>query len=180
MKSWIIGLLLSIPGSQAQVSFSQPDYYRFIGSAYIAKTAACTPARTNTALGAFTADTDCPGPTVEFNPGPGTIQTTDTNLPKFTVNSLPAGTYKVTIQVSAILSQVAYADMAINDGTTTSGQQHGDDTVTHPYTLVGIFKYTTGANQTFSVFGSASSGSITIDLVNGNPRILFLIEKIGP
>lgn len=32
----------------------------FVGSGYVASTAACTPARTNTVLGAFTDDTDCP------------------------------------------------------------------------------------------------------------------------
>ncbi len=141
----------------------------FIGSAYIAATGSCTPARTNTALGAFSTAASCPGPTVTLNPGPGIIQTTDTDLPKFTVNNLGPGTYKVEITVR-VTQPNAISTLAINDGTTTAGFAHitgSATTIGHPILLSGVFTYTSTANRTFEVYGAESSGAVTIDNSSG-------------
>lgn len=145
---------------------------QFIGSAYIPGTTACQPSRTNTALGAFTADTDCPGPTVELNPGPGTIQTTDADGPSFTVNNLGPGYYVVTMSAKIGAGGTSNIGLAINDGTTTSGTSGARYDTTggdpqFPTTVTGTFSYTTTANRTFQLYGAASGGN-SISLYNTN------------
>lgn len=166
-----VGLSRDI-GSVAQASF--------IGSAFIATTASCQWTRTNTALGAFGADTDCPGPTVEFNPGPGTIQTTDTDLPKFTVNNLPPGEYDVIIQGSAGMTTASgNAQFAINDGTTTSGRSAGLSLVNElaNFTVLGHFSYSSTANRSFEVYASASANTVNLFNDSGNKLLRFSIVR---
>lgn len=146
------------------------------------QTAAVTWSRTNTVLGAFTADADAPGPTVETNYGPGTLQTTDANLPRFTVNDLPAGEYEVTVDASVDNSAGGVENIAINDGTDTRG------TIKHPAQGTGqalvfhcsaAFKYTHAgvANKTFEVFGAISTGAVSISLVSGS--LNFQVRKMN-
>ena len=68
---------------------------QFVGSAYFAQTANCSWTRSNTALGAFGTDADCPAPTIDKQVI-GSWQTTDADLPRITINNLPPGLYKVT------------------------------------------------------------------------------------
>lgn len=151
-------------GDARQVNLSSVSQAVFIGSATIAA-ANCTPTRTNTALGAFSTDSDCPGPTVVSNPGPGTIQTTDTDLPKFTVNNLPPGNYVVHISLTG--NQSGSTDIqtyAINDGTTTSGMISTSANSTRSgVTLIGNFQYTTAGNKTFEIYGASTAGNVIID-----------------
>ncbi len=167
-------------GDANETNLTNISQATFIGSAYMATTASCTGwARTNTALGAFSTDTDCPGPTIEFNPGPGVIQTTDTDLPQFTVNNLPPGYYIVEITAQILQGASARTNLAINDGTTTSGDQSSDNastTRTAGY-VRGVFNYTTAGNRTFSLFGSSSTGAISIDNSVGNNKITFKIIR---
>jgi hypothetical protein len=136
----------------------------FIGSAYFATTASCDWSRTNTALGAFTSDADCPAPTVEFNPGPGTVQATDADLPQVTVNNLPPGNYQIITNNYVAQSAGATAALAISDGTTTSGTvtQNQDAATAAQMTVVASFQYTTAGNRTFAIHGASSSGSLTL------------------
>jgi len=154
---------------------------KFIGSAYIATTASCTWSRANTALGAFGTTSACPGPTVESNPGPGTIQTTDTDLPKFTVNNLPPGTYRVIISGEAGISGgTNHNSYTISDGTTTSGRGNGSQVSNGAYAgmvVEGWFTYTTTANQTFELYGSAVGNTAIIDNAAGNNRLQFSIVQ---
>ena len=141
----------------------------FVGSAYYAATAACSWSRTNTSAGAFTADTDCPAPTIISNAGPGTISTTDNNLPQFTVTNLPPGIYDVEINVGIAMGASAVGVLQISDGT-TNGNRHGLNAATttnENVTILGTFTYTTTQSSvTFQVYGLTSSGSITIDGTN--------------
>jgi len=152
---------------------------QFIGSGYVASTANCTPARTNTALGAFTDDTDCPGVTVESNPGPGTLQTTDTDNLDFTFTNLPPGRYLVVAQLSASASS-DWA-VAINDGTTTSGVANGNGNASTAFqpsiTLTGNFVYTSAGDRTFSIWGSSGSGAITIHGNGANGRMSINVYR---
>src|SRR3990167_5970845 len=151
----------------------------FAGSAYIAGTANCTAiTRTNTALGAFTADADCPGPTVEFQ-NLGSWQTTDADLPKFTVNSLPPGKYMAIATFQGAGSGAVIHNYIISDGTTTSGLGVGAVATTGAQvTLIGHFNYSSTANRTFEIYGSAVSGTVTIPNDNtGNDRITFALYK---
>ncbi len=150
-----------------------------VGSGYIARTLNCSPSRANTALGAFTADADCPGPTVADNIGPGIIQTTDADAIKFTVNSLPPGVYTVHFQVEATTGVSADSTLAVSDGTTTSGAI-GFNTLTAAQVVhvTGHFVYTTTANRTFELYGSSGSGTLSIlNSTSGNGQSQFWIER---
>lgn len=139
---------------------------QFIGSAYIANTSSCTWTRANTALGAFGTTSACPGPTVEYNPGPGTIQTTDTDLPKFTVNNLPPGNYEVKIcgREGGTGASSLVTALAINDGTTTSGATAMQDVnnVQGHFCVIGFFSYSSAANQTFELYGNSNTNTINV------------------
>lgn len=140
----------------------------FIGSSYFATTASCNWTRTNTALGAFTTTAACPGPTVELNPGPGTIQTTDADLPQWTVTNLRPGNYQIIIDLSGYVGSAGnLSAYSINDGTTTSGKCAGSESTSAtdniPCTINANFSYTTAQSSvTFSVFGAAQSGSVNV------------------
>lgn len=150
-----------------------------IGSAYIANTASCTWSRTNTALGAFSTTAACPGPTVEFNAGPGTIQTTDTDLPKFTVNSLPPGDYVAVISGEAGQGASSDCTFAINDGTTTSGQVGLNTTTstTAAFTTTGNFSYSSSGNRTFELYGSCASNSLSVFNGANNTQLRFTLLR---
>lgn len=154
----------------------------FVGSGYFAGTASCGGwTVTSVTPAAFASDTDCPGPTVESNPGPGIIQTTDANLPQFTVNNLPAGEYDVyfTAQINNASGSGTEHAFAVNDGTTTSvtyalNSQDGSPGVN----VFGHFSYTTNGDRTFKLFGSASSGAVTIaNDTTGQRRTSFRIYR---
>lgn len=154
----------------------------FIGSARIAGTASCRPVRTNTAIGAFSTVAACPGPTVISNPGPGTIQTTDADLPRFTVNSLPPGTYRVVMNFEAFSSATGSGmAFSIYDGTTTYPAQEGTSTSsangTNNFSIEGIFTYTSTANVTFELYGANTSGTVTVENSLTNDNISFSIFR---
>lgn len=152
----------------------------FIGSGYFVGTTNCAGwSRTNTALGAFASDTDCPGPTVELNPGPGVIQTTDADLPKFTVNNLPPGYYEVIFMVPGNQSSGSNAPaFAISDGTTTGITNSGASGGTNEQQIViGYFLYTTTANRSFQLFGASSAGSVSVPSDTGQRQLSFSIKR---
>lgn len=154
---------------------------RFVGSAYFPVTTNCQWRRTNTAIGAFGTDTDCTGPTVEVNPGPGTIQTTDADLPQVTVNNLPAGTYRVRFAGSGVpVTNNNDNAFAIYDGTNTYGEAGGSSILTT--TVVGwdveaTFTYSSSGNRTFELHARSSVGSI--DVTNNRHRLYFIIDRIS-
>lgn len=151
---------------------------------YIAGTTACDWSRTNATLGAFGTDADCPGVTVtENNTSYGTLQTTDADLPNFTVNSLAKGKYRVTMTGLSIPATGAAGDtqtVAIYDGTSYDGRQSMQyaSSGAHPSTLVGIFNYTTTANVTFSIHGASSASAIVLRNTNTQSRLQFIIERL--
>lgn len=154
---------------------------QFIGSAHIPVTASCVWSRTNTALGAFGTDADCPGPTVDLNPGPGTIQTTDADLPRFTYNNLPPGNYMATavmIQGGTGASEITC--LAINDGTDTKGNACAKTSTTtySQATSVAFFTYSAAANKTFEIYGSATASAIELQNSTGQERLSFSLVRL--
>lgn len=148
----------------------------FIGSAYFATTTSCTFARTNTALG-VPGDSDCPGPTVEVNPGPGTIQTTDTDNLQVTVNNLPPGRYRVVFMGTMGTGGTSSA-IAINDGTNTYGQIAGGTTTSQTnYSVEANFEYSSAGNRTFSLYASSASGAVSFYNAVSNARTSFYIYR---
>jgi hypothetical protein len=162
--------------STTAVTFSFDDVYvappsnigqvsqaTFVGSAYIGNTASCTWTHASSTPGAFGTTAACPGPTVESNPGPGVIQTTDTDLPQFTVKNLPDGNYLVRIDVNY---QVGANDsLYINDGTTTTPASAADINGAW-YTIFGNFSYSTSGDRTFALWSAQSTGTGTVVAYN--------------
>jgi hypothetical protein len=141
-----------------------------VGAAYFATTASCVWTHSGTSLGAFNTTAACPGPTVEVNAGPGVIQTTDVDLPQVTVNNMPAGEYIVTVSAYMTQSTTSDATLAVSDGTTTSGNISFNTTGTTaaPVVAIGHFSYSSAGNRTFQLFGSASTG--TVSVLNSNSQ----------
>lgn len=168
-------------GDAETVNLTNIAQAQFIGAGYFATTANCSGwSRTNTALGAFASDADCPGPTVEINPGPGTIQTTDVDLPKFTVNNLPPGNYEVWVTVPTLKDATGNpCTFTLNDGTTSSGRGNCGSTASAAdgVTFAGHFNYTTAGNRTFEVYGASGSGAIAIDNSISNKSLQFWIYR---
>jgi hypothetical protein len=163
------------------LNISRVSQASLVASGYFATTASCTGwARAGTSLGAFATDADCPGPTVETNPGPGVLQTTDTDLPKFTVNNLPPGTYEVKMSgFYSAKSTTMFTTFAINDGTTTSGRSSdaSANTTAPSETVIGYFTYTTAGNRTFELYASTSTGTVNIENEAGNRQLSFSIVR---
>ncbi len=149
-----------------------------IGSAIIPGTASCDWTRTNTAFGPFGTVAACPGPTVLQNPGPGIIQTTDANLPRFTVNSLPPGTYQVRMIGYAGGSTAGGFLLRINDGTNSSltGFANANTGATQ-FTADGIFTYTSAGDRTFELQGLATTGTINLFNANTSYQVSFQIYR---
>lgn len=149
---------------------------QLVGSGYFDTTASCSWSRTNAALGAFSTTSACPGPTVEFNPGPGTIQTTDADLPKFTVNNLPPGNYVVVFTGEVQNSASNVSALSINDGTTSSGRI-SQNASSGNFSLSGIFNYTTSGNRSFEIYAANNTGTVSVDASGGLRRLYFQIFR---
>jgi hypothetical protein len=162
-------------------NLSQVTQAQFIGSAFIPTTGSCTWNRVSASTGSFTTNASCPGPTVEFNPGPGTIQTTDTDLPQFTVNNLPPGQYQVMIRGVAQGDNATNGSITLelNDGTNTSGRVSmiGSTSSGIPFAAIGTFIYTTAGNRTFSLAGSASANGVNLLSEVNNRNLNFSIWR---
>lgn len=149
-------------GSVAQASF--------IGSGYIAGTSGCSWSRANTTIGPFSTNSSCPGVTIESNPGyagGGILQTTDTDLPRFTFNNLPPGIYEAKVTGSVYSSSVGVkAGIAISDGVTTGTVNSAAEVNSDASTVFMTFTYNEPGNRTFEIYGSAQTSG-TVNLENG-------------
>lgn len=150
-----------------------------VGTAFYPITASCNWARTSATLGAPSTTAACPGPTIETNVGPGIIQTTDNDLPQFTVNSLPPGTYWVSFDGTAFIGTSAQEGaFAINDGTTTFGQTgHQWAVAGSHFHVEGAVTYTATANQTFKLFWSSAANAATVSASSTNENLHFTIMR---
>lgn len=138
----------------------------FVGAAIMDKTASTffvTTSSSFVSFGAAGAGTP-PARTVLSNPGPGVIQTTASNSATFTINSLPPGTYGVTIGVqgSASATGTDCAMFKISDGTSLSSAFGVPPSTTNAIgyvTHTGYFNYTNAGNHTFEIFAADTCGT---------------------
>lgn len=165
-------------GDASGYNISQISQANLVGSAYFASTASCIFTRTSTTLGSLS-DTDCPGPTVELNPGLGTIQTTDANSPIVTVNNLPSGNYIAHFVGQSYISTSSQLNaLAINDGTTTAGQVAGPaNTTAGAFHVAATFSYSSSGNRSFELYASSAANAVNIDLTASNQRLYFYLER---
>lgn len=157
---------------------------KLAGEAYFAGTTGCNWTRTSTTVGAFAAVAACPGPTI-VSQNLGAWQTTDSNLPRVTVNNLPAGTYKAKFLVRHNLATGGNSAFSINDGTTTCEPQYGISGAASIYTFINVectFNYTSAGNRVFELYAGSSANTITISSdTAASPRISskFILEYYG-
>lgn len=167
-----MGGATTLPHSQASL----------VATMYFPTTASCSWSRSGTSLAAFSTVAACPGPSVEYSSGIGTPLTTDTDLPKVTINSLPAGTYLVTATGAAYQTGGGGNNtLALSDGTTTSesrgvgATESGTDS--SQFTVQGVFTYSATGNRTFELFGASSTNSVDIDNQSGNYQTTFVVQR---
>jgi hypothetical protein len=157
---------------------------KLAGEAYFAGTSSCNWSRTSTTLGAFTSTAACPGPTI-VRQSLGAWQTTDADLPRVTVNNLPAGTYKAKFMFRHVLATSGNSAFAINDGTTTCEPQYGATGGLAQYTGLMVectFNYTSAGNRVFELYAGSTLNAITISNdTAASPRISskFILEYYG-
>lgn len=151
------------------------------GSSYFAGTASCVWNRTSTTVGALTTTAACPGPTVEYS-SIGSWQTTDSDLPRQTINNLPPGVYKATFTYMGRRAvDVRYA-VSIFDGTSSCEPSNGSSTAstTGPHTFSCIFTYTNSGNRAFEFYVATASGAFELDNSQSSaPRssLKFMLER---
>lgn len=156
---------------------SQVSQASLIASAVKAGTTSCAWSRTNTALGDFSTDADCPAITVVKQGTIGTIVTTDDDLPQIVINNLPPGEYLVLSSFQASYSAAATQSWALTDGTTTRVQSVATDgTVVPTVTLSATFSYTVAGSRTFKIQAASSSGSAII--ANGTSGLTELSFQV--
>ncbi len=157
---------------------------KLAGEAYFAGTTGCNWTRTSTTVGAFAAVAACPGPTI-VRQSLGAWQTTDSDLPRVTVNNLPAGTYKAKFMVRAVLNTGGNSAFAINDGSTTCEPQYGQTGGIGQYTFQLVectFNYTSAGNRAFELYvGSTANALLLSSDTAASPRISskFILEYYG-
>jgi hypothetical protein len=158
------------------------DASRIAGESYFAGTVGCVWGRTSTTIGAFGAVAACPGPTI-VHQYLGSWQTTDADLPKQTINNLPAGIYKATFIFLPFSGVSNFNQYVITDGTTnctgngTSGTGAGD-----AMTISCVFKYTATGNKSFEIYASSDTGSVNIANNSGtgySRNTKFILEYFG-
>jgi hypothetical protein len=167
--------------SASEVNMTQVSQAQFIGSAYFATTASCLWTRaTSTTLAAFATTAACPGPTVDINPGPGTIQTTDSDLPRVTVANLPPGNYKACFNGAVVSNTTNQMSFAIFDGTTTSPMRQGalGNGSGGTISICGVYNYTSAGSHSYELYSAASTSStITLSSAVAPDQLGFTLEK---
>ena len=154
---------------------------QIVAKAYYDTTTNCVWARTNTALGAFATDADCPAITSEFTTSPITVDLTDDDLPTYKLADLPTGRYEVTANFHANSNTSGDAvAFTINDGATTNGRASCSSVTSQACNihLKAVFDYTTGqATKTFAINGSSLSGEVRIILNQANERVEWVVKR---
>ena len=142
------------------------------GSSDFLGTATCTQTRTSTTFGPFTGSAACPGPTI-ISQKIGSWLTTDVDLPRQTINNLPAGTYVAEFTVASFMSSSATAGFAIHDGTTTCNGVQGETSAASgaSTTVSCVFEYSGAGNRSFELYGASSAATINLSSLTVTPNL---------
>lgn len=161
------------------------DQSRIAGESYFAANATCGWTRTSTTLGAFGTFAACPGPTVTYS-SMGTWLTTDSDLPRQTINNLPAGVYKATFVLKQNTTADADVSLSIFDGTTSCAPMSGSNN-SGTDGLIGqvvscVFNYTSAGNRSFELYAQSSASSVNVTNATGtgySHNTRFILEYYG-
>lgn len=158
------------------------DQSRIAGESYFAGTAGCSWSRTSTTVGAFGSTASCPGPTITEQ-NLGQWQTTDSDLPRQTINNLPAGKYKVNFHVFSSMSVAnGTTALSIYDGNSFCEPVRGNGNTAIVGTVVScIFTYQSSGNRTFELYGASGGDTLIIGNAATSPRssVKFILEYYG-
>jgi len=149
------------------------------GEAYFGETGSCSWARTSASFGDFSPTAACPGPTVSFQKI-GLWQTTDTNLPEFTINTLPPGQYLLELHVDASGSSSTQHCIRLSDGVNnTRPSCQNLSAAARTLVVSGVFEYQNEGNRTFKVQAKSGTGDVSIrnSASDSSPRLL--IKKLS-
>lgn len=156
------------------------DASTIAGESYFAGTASCLWNRTSTTIGAFTAASACPGPTIPQS-FIGDWQTTDSDLPRQTINNLPAGKYKATFIFISSNNGPDVPRFTIFDGSSSCEPMGGaGSNVSNALNTIScVFNYQTSGNRSFEIYSGSGSGTTTINNAVISPRMSakFILEK---
>jgi hypothetical protein len=162
---------------------SSVDASKVAGESYFPGTSTCNWVRVATAaMGPFNTVAACPGPTIAYS-SLGSWQTTDSDLPRQTINNLPAGTYKAKFNFASNDSASVSTGFTITDGTTTCEPSQGNGgSVTNFGQVECVFTYNSSGNRTFELYAGQTAAG-TISVFNGvtAPRFgtRFILEYFG-
>ena len=151
------------------------------GLLHAAAGAGCGASKSGATLQSFATAAGCAGAVVENNPGPGVLLSTDYDLPKFTIQALPPGTYRVTFHSSFGTATASNKSIAITDGTTTAGRgsMYLATSFNDAVSVSAYFTYTGQADRTFELLGASVSGIINYDAdATNNQRIWFSVDRM--
>jgi hypothetical protein len=158
------------------------DASKIAGEAYFAGTIGCDWSRASTVVGAVGSVAACPGPTI-VQQNMGSWQTTDSDLPRVTINNLPSGKYKATFTFLSYTSNGNAPVFAINDGSTTcepiSTEQ--SNAFATSQVISCTFSYSNSGNRVFELYTGISSNTSRILNSYTNPRgsTKFILEYFG-
>jgi hypothetical protein len=113
----------------------------------------------------------------------GSWQTTDSDLPRVTINNLPSGKYKATFTFLSFTSNGNHPVFAINDGSTTCEPISTEQSNAHASSQVisCTFSYSNSGNRVFELYTGISSNTSRILNSYTNPRgsTKFILEYFG-
>ena len=157
------------------------DASKIAGEAYFAGTSGCTWSRTSTTLGAFTSTAACPGPTI-VEQNMGSWQTTDSDLPRITVNNLPAGKYKAKFIFANFMSATANSAFSIFDGNSSCYAVGAEASSIPGNTIVECsFNYQSSGNRSFELYGASVASTLSVQNSITSPLsgAKFILEYYG-
>jgi hypothetical protein len=93
----------------------------------------------------------------------GTWLTTDSNLPRQSIDNLPAGTYEAFFNVPTYSTLNGANAITINDGTTTCVAAPVDSYTSNAQGVVSCtFVYTSSGNRVFELYGASTATTVNI------------------
>ena len=165
-----------------KVGFTNVNQTVLVANASYTSTTNCVWTRTNVAFGVFGTDVDCPAITVIQSTF--AVNTSDDDLPTLKFDNLPEGNYLLEV-ISHISGTVVSATMALKLHEVNSAVSVGECGASPVDTsdivnlkCTGAFSFSTSGAREFTVFGLASSGTLSIFNSADGREITFTLWKV--
>ncbi len=144
-----------------------------VGTINWANTASCSWATTSASFANFSADSDCPTPTVT-----GALSAPATKIPGFNYNNMPTGDYMFVATGSCNNnSTTGQAALQYSDGTNTFGSTQLSGTSVCSGAVIGRFNYNTSGSRSFQFQGRITAGTLYIDNDNNAESLTITVYR---